>query len=281
MNSARRVAVLALVAVGSAGFGFPPPRDLACPAGTQLRRVDSGLSSELYCARADGTRHGPSRRFEIGERTEGSFANDQKVGLWRTWYANGRPRLQRRYVMGRIEGLETTWNLDGTVATRGSYRADKREGPWTETDLTVTGRGNYRRDAREGPWSFFSEGHRTAAGSYRDGGFDGPWTFYWPGGALESRGTFRRSLKQGRWRYYEPKGWLRIDIECRGGRAHGRFIELDERGRIVMEGAFLDGVGRVARRDGTSPGFSLCGDDCWAYQHCDTEDHDYRTAEGP
>src|SRR5262245_49901054 len=185
-KGATRVAVLALAAAASAGFGFPPPNQLACPAGTTPRREDNPAARryELFCARANGTKHGPSRLFEGGVRTEGSYANGQGVGIWRSWYENGKPFRRYRLVGGWLDGPEITWDLDGTLISKGGYRAGEREGPWTVNDLKVTGRGTYRQGAREGRWSFSSEGHRIAAGAYLHGDYEGPWVFYWPGGGL-------------------------------------------------------------------------------------------------
>jgi len=56
-------------------------------------------------------------------------------------------------------------------------------------------------------------------------------------------------------------------------------VELDKQGGIVMDGAFKNDIGSVVRRDGSGPGVDLCGDACWARQHCNTDDDDYRTAE--
>jgi antitoxin component YwqK of YwqJK toxin-antitoxin module len=267
-----RVAVLALAAAGSVGFGFPPPSQPACPAGTTPRRDEfAGMSQELYCARADGTKHGPFRKFSSGWRTEGSYANGREVGVSRTWHPNGRLFSRHRLGPGGIEGPEITWNADGTVASKGEYRGGEREGPWMVSDDNVTGRGIYRHGAREGGWSFSSEGHLIAAGAYRDGKFEGPWVFYWPGGGLHSRGRFRHGLKQGRWRYFEPEGWLRVDIQCRDGEADGDFLAFDKHRRIEMRGSFEHGTGGVRRADGGRP-WGLCGDDCWAREHCDTDD---------
>ena len=274
-----RVAVVALAAAGSAAFGFPPPSQLPCPAGTQLRRGGElpGLSRhELYCARADGTKHGPTRVFEGGFRTEGSYANGQEVGIWRTWHPNGRLFRRRRLVAGGLDGPEITWEADGTLASKGMWRDGSREGLWIVKDQ-ATGRGNYRHGVREGRWSFSDEGHRAAAGNYRHGELEGAWVFYWPGGGLDSRGTFRHGEKQGRWRFFEPEGWLRVEIQCRGGEADGKFVAYDKHGFVEMRGYFEDGVGGVRRLDGTGRGRSgdLCGDDCWARDHCHTDD-EYR-----
>lgn len=268
-----RVAVLAVAAAGSAGFGFPPPSQPACPAGTKLRRDDNpgARRHEMYCARANGTRHGPLLLFESGVRTDGRYANGREVGVWRSWYENGRPFRRYQLRAGGLEGLEITWDLDGTIISKGAYHDGSREGPWTVNDLDVTGRGNYRHDAREGPWSFVSKGHRIAAGSYHKGKFEGPWVFYWPGGGLESRGTFRRGLKEGHWRFFGQENWPRVDIHCRAGQAHGEFVALDKHGQVAIRGMFENGVGGVKRADGGRP-WGLCGDDCWARDHCDTED---------
>ena len=275
-----RVAVVALAAAGSAGFGFPPPERLACPAGTTMRRDDSPAARrhELFCARADGTKQGPSRLFESGVRTEGSYAKGEQVGIWRSWYENGKPFWRHRVVAGSLDGPEITWDHKGALMSKGSYRAGEREGLWMVNDLEVTGRGNYRRGAREGRWSFSSEGHRIAAGAYRHGDLEGPWMFYWPGGGLESRGTFRRSEKHGRWRFFEPEGWLRVDIQCRAGQANGDFLAFDRQGFVEMRGHFENDVGGVQALDGTGSGGGLCGYQCWARDHCHTED-DYRTVD--
>jgi uncharacterized protein len=238
---------------------------------------------ELHCARPDGTKHGPSRSFEPGYREEGAYANGLRVGTWRAWYENGKPYWQRHYVAGRLEGLEIVWDQNGELMSRGTHRADKRDGVWFDSNISASGRGRYRNDVREGPWSFRSEGHRIAAGAYRDGEPEGPWVFYWPGLGVESRGRFRRGEKHGLWRYYEPatrerRVWLRIEIECRGGEAHGKYVEWSAAGRIVNKGVFTDGQGVISGRDRGFHGVGLHGYEDWARDHCKVEDGDYRTA---
>jgi len=112
---------------------------------------------------------------------EHEFDHDQPTGLWRSWYANGKPHSEATFgksepapmrwwfengqlssegtaLNGVKDGAWTTWHPNGAKASQGSYVAGRREGAWSfwKEDGTHEGSGDYRNDAKVGVWDYSS-----------------------------------------------------------------------------------------------------------------------------
>ena len=71
-------------------------------------------------------------RFPNGRpRVAGSYdADGLRVGVWRTWFEDGRPALEIEYLGGVRERGAREWHPNGTPAAEGSYLGGLRDGRW-------------------------------------------------------------------------------------------------------------------------------------------------------
>lgn len=88
----------------------------------------------------------------------GEYENGVRVGPWRWFYPDGRPKAQCRYVAGR--GGYTAWTEDGALLMQGQLDDAKRTGAWTE--YFPSGQkaieGEYVEDRQHGWWTYWREG---------------------------------------------------------------------------------------------------------------------------
>jgi uncharacterized protein len=72
-----------------------------------------------------------SRFANGGPRVAGSYdADGLRVGMWRFWYADGRPARELEFVAGVRERGAREWHPTGAPAADGSYVAGERQGRW-------------------------------------------------------------------------------------------------------------------------------------------------------
>jgi hypothetical protein len=93
---------------------------------------------------------------------EGSYIDDKKQGLWRSWHANGK------------------------IASQGVMIDDQRHGRWVQwyDDGNKQSQGSYSHGRQEGPWTFWTEdGKKEMEGDFVDGQMDGVWKTWSPDGA--------------------------------------------------------------------------------------------------
>lgn len=191
-----RLGLLVLAGLASACLVQRPPPDAPSVSATretrQSRFPDGTPRSEWHVlAWPDGRveRDGPEREFHPNGtlRSEGRFAHGVPVGVWRTWFADGRPRSEVDFGTPGSSALtrERFWHPNGALAA---------EGP------AVAG-------VREGAWSYWSEaGLLLRAGAYRAGRRDGPWVFYGPDGSERARGSYELGVRVGSWTLWDERG---------------------------------------------------------------------------
>ncbi len=97
---------------------------------------------------------------------EGEYLDDQKHGLWITYYANGSKRSEGSYNRGLKEGLWLQYWPDGSIKSEATFRNDKFTGPCTvyHANGNIAHQGYYNvhegRSAdgtKEGPWTYYEE----------------------------------------------------------------------------------------------------------------------------
>ena len=64
-------------------------------------------------------------KFNIGDN------NYDKTMIY---YKNGKPKLERNYKNGNLEGNLISYSENGSVHTRGQYKSNKRTGTWSTFD---------------------------------------------------------------------------------------------------------------------------------------------------
>ena len=61
---------------------------------------------------------------------QGAFRNGLKIGVWKTWFANGIIETIQNWNNGLKSGTYYRYDEKGTLAEKGNYKADKKHGLW-------------------------------------------------------------------------------------------------------------------------------------------------------
>lgn len=93
---------------------------LACETGASIVPAPAPEPT-WYCARADGTKHGP-------------FA---------TLFPDGSPEIRGSYKDGALDGAWERHHALGTIVEQGTYVAGQKHGTWTQTSSTGNALGSY------------------------------------------------------------------------------------------------------------------------------------------
>ena len=85
--------------------------------------------------------------------------NDQKEGLWISYFSNGNKKSEEHYHQGQLEGLSILYNPFGTKSSEGYYHESKQEGLliFYFLDGTKQLEGRNHQNQREGLWIFYNE----------------------------------------------------------------------------------------------------------------------------
>jgi antitoxin component YwqK of YwqJK toxin-antitoxin module len=266
------IAALLAPAIAPAAVARAAPA-LDCPAGTRQQR--QFYADEFWCARPDGTRHGPYRNGWTSPIEAGAYRDGKRDGWWRRWSggvlvderrydrdrADGRARtwsdkgvLLSDGVMSRGEkvGLWREWHQNGHLASTGHYRRGQRVGrhrTWT-IDGDPASDGRYHDDEQQGLWVERDDyGETGGHGSYRRGKYQGRWTFTYEG-KRRAVGSFRNGLREGAWTFYWDDGSIKERGRYRRGRRDGAWTFHDFEKHDALSAGCREGEphGRVVWR---------------------------------
>jgi antitoxin component YwqK of YwqJK toxin-antitoxin module len=226
---------------------------LDCPAGTRQQRTY--YADEFWCARADGTRHGPYQNGWASPIEAGAYRDGKRDGLWRRW-SNGVLVDERRYDRDREDGLARTWSPNGVLLSSGVMSRGTQVGLWRtwhdngrlmgqgrfvhgrevgrhttwNRDGTIASDGRYWNGKREGPWiEADSANDDTGRGRYVGGEREGRWMLTNWEGKPSIVASYHRGKRDGLWSEHDPDDPTRIWKQgaYRRGRRHGRWIFRD------------------------------------------------------
>ena len=76
-------------------------------------------TKELYTGKTFKNRLGGMKK------SEGSYKNGKKDGLWTLWYLNGQKYREETYKDGKYDGKWTTWHDNGQKWFEGTYKDGK------------------------------------------------------------------------------------------------------------------------------------------------------------
>ena len=88
--------------------------DLGCPDGSEQKKG----SYERYCAKPDGTRHGPAIKWHDYTHPSGAgeYVDGKLEGTWMDWYPLGEVRKKTEYENGVKHGEELSYYKNGTMS---------------------------------------------------------------------------------------------------------------------------------------------------------------------
>ncbi len=99
-----------------------------CPDGTSLSEVTFADGTEVWCARPDGTRHGPYQKRDMQEHVveRGYWEEGVQAGQWRFYSTSGRLIRTGQMSAGRPDGAWTHFSTTGepsATITHGQFPA--------------------------------------------------------------------------------------------------------------------------------------------------------------
>ena len=157
----------------------------ACPTGTSQHASEDGR--ETWCARPDGTRHGPwvtKLRCRGIVSSRKPYVDGQVHGNWMAWHTGwlGRGELMLPYDDGVCDMLQLAEPPTGPLMrVRGSvypYRRGKRHGLHT---------------------AWWSNGRKSSEGAFQGGAKHGTWRMWDRAGKLLGEYTMNRGTGTERW----------------------------------------------------------------------------------
>lgn len=96
--------------------------------------------------KADGPGAGWNRDGSI--RYSIAYRDDQRVGKWIYWYANGQKQSEETLIDGKADGPQRRWHENGQLKTEDYFKNGVRDG--TEAAWDEAGRLHYKREYRSG-----------------------------------------------------------------------------------------------------------------------------------
>jgi hypothetical protein len=69
---------------------------------------------------------------------QGKYRNGLRVGLWKTWHANGLVATTQTWINGLRSGRHFRYDDSGNLIENGDYTADKKTGKWINTEKKDT-----------------------------------------------------------------------------------------------------------------------------------------------
>lgn len=121
--------------------------------------------------------------------TEGYYVNNQKDGIWKSFYKNGNIKSEITYSTGKKRGFAKVFYEDGQIAEEGTWMEDK----WT---------GKYKSYYRNGKlsyvWNYNEKGNRCGYQKY-----------FYENGNIKIEGEWANGKESGLVKEYYPNGFLK------------------------------------------------------------------------
>lgn len=211
---------------------------------------------------------------------QGSYAKGKRTGVWKTFYADGKPSTEQTYdAQGQLHGLFRDYDVDGQLFCEITYDHDKarksvyldRQGkPLQQNTISPKGEstvrglrpdgtpaytGSYRQGLQQGEWTYvFRHGTPSARQRYDHDMLDGVVETFHPNGRVRTRTTYETGDKHGRVEEYAADGVLRQDGWYVRGQQHGTWHDYYADGKLSEEYGFDRGDQNGLRRSYTPTG---------------------------
>jgi uncharacterized protein len=141
---------------------------------------------------------------------------------------------------GEPTGVFTAWRSHATLRERGTYLRGDRHGVWRWYGRggELEREGSYFLGLRHGTWRQWSGGHLTMQGKYAKGRPQGVFTFWTSSGGVA--GTCNMRNGTGTMPTYYDSGLTATKLDMVRGLRHGVYQELTPRGKVVVEGSYVN-----------------------------------------
>jgi uncharacterized protein len=252
--------------------------ELTAGTGVEKHWLDSGA---LYRERSlkAGVPHGPEKIYasdgtpvmvahwnagkldgthEVGTKTtlriDETFAGGVRRGNRQVWQFGLLVLDESFDPRGRRDGDYTIWRNKKVARVHGVYDHGKRDGlwVWNDRDGNKERQGNYLDGKRDGPWTEWVENKIVFTGEYTRGRPDGQFIYY--DRNENELGRFDIKGGTGSMLTFWPNKKVASRQQLAQGAADGRYQELTNRGKIVVEGRYRNDVKHGAWKEQTPEG---------------------------
>jgi len=259
------------VLVVDAGVDAPEPPKLVCDDGTAPSPAPAPEPT-WYCARPDGTRHGPfitlfpdgsieiqgsykdgaldgpwtrahARTGAIVE--QGTYAAGQKHGRWTQSNPSGTTIGEYELVAG--SGVEKRWHDEGSLYSETKLKAGVLDGP-TKTfapDGPILNSARYVNGKLDGNHVFGTRNSMRFEETFSNGVRRGPRRIWHQGLLVADEQYDRRGRLDGPYTLWRSSKIARTKGEFSSGKRHGDWVWNDRDGNKEREGRYVNG-----KRDG-------------------------------
>ena len=248
----------------------PPTPKLVCDADTAPIPAPAPEPT-WYCARPDGTRHGPFLTLYPDGSIEirGTYKDGELDGTWEQLYPGGAPREVGEYaagnktgkwirksaagaVLGEYEmkdgtGIEKQWLDDGQLYSETPYKSGVIDGT-----AKIYGKNNfllgstrYKAGKLDGPHSFGTRNSMRMEETFVAGVRRGKRKIFHQGGLIAEEHFDRKGRLDGPYTLWRDAKVFRVKGQFSGGRRTGAWEWRDKKDRKEKEGSYYGG-----RRDG-------------------------------
>jgi hypothetical protein len=136
---------------------------------TRVRREWNVLILADSSTVADGrdAQYYPDGKLEY----EREYARGEPVGLWRSWWPNGAPRMEATYGTQEPQPMRW-WHENGQLSSEGFARNGIKEGPWAfwHANGVKSAEGVYAGGRRDATWRYWDEAGEPVRRDVRAGG---------------------------------------------------------------------------------------------------------------
>jgi antitoxin component YwqK of YwqJK toxin-antitoxin module len=192
----------------------------------------------------------------------------RKQGIWKTFYKNGKLKVEERYKNDLLNGYRKEYNVNGKLEKAVLYVngeiqdneeniADFDIGNTYYDDGTVKSTTIYNKAGKKDgvSTSYDSDGKITATEIYKNGVllskgvideeglYQGMWEFYYLNGNIRSKGEYKDGNKFGKWKYYFTSGKLEQEgAYDQNGKFSGEWKWYYENGNLLRREEYRRGI---------------------------------------
>lgn len=198
---------------------------------------------------AEGRKQGPWRKLYPNGRVmyEGTFRNDQPVGLFRRYTEEGTLFSELTWRDGKDEADARFYYPDGALAAEGRYVSRKKEGLWQfwserEPHYLIS-EENYHQDIRHGlAIKYYPDSTVAERVAWDMGKCSGEWLQYHQDGTVSLRAEYIAGRLEGLFSYYHPNGNLHYEGKYVSDHREGDWMVFNEDGSLKQIIKYRNGV---------------------------------------
>ncbi|RAK66831.1 toxin-antitoxin system YwqK family antitoxin [Hymenobacter edaphi] len=235
-----------------------PEYEVTMAAGKQQGPITSyypgpGKRVEYRAVMEQGEMNGAYTGYHPGGqvREQGSYAKGKRTGLWKTFYADGKPSTEQTYdAQGKLHGVYRDFDVDGQLYSEITYDHDRaRKSVYLDRQGKPLQQNNLAGNGEVAVRGLRPDGTPAYSGTYRQGLQQGEWTYVYRHGTPSVRQRYRDDQLDGVVEAFHPNGRVRTRTTYEAGSRHGRFEEYAADGVLRQEGWYVNGQRQGAWRD--------------------------------